>query len=70
MNNILIAKHPKLGAKTLNEEQLRSYIRKIIFETLDEMENEDAFHEIYDIIANCVKFQPHLLYTGFWFYHC
>ena len=49
----MIAKHPKLGAKTINEEQLRSYIRKIIFETLDEMENEDAFHEIYDTIANC-----------------
>ena len=49
----MIAKHPKLGAKTLNEEQLRSYIRKIISETLDEMENEDAIHEIYDTIANC-----------------
>lgn len=49
----MIAKHPKLGAKTINEEQLRSYIRKIIFETMDEMENEDAIHEIYDTIANC-----------------
>lgn len=49
----MYTKQRKLGAKTINEEQLRSYIRKIISETLDEMEGEEASQEIYDTITNC-----------------
>lgn len=57
-------KQKKLGAKTINEEQLRSYIRKIISETLDEMENEDAIHEICDTIANCNQAIEYYYYSN------
>lgn len=51
----MIARHPKLGRKTINEEQLRSYIREAILEAMDEMGEEDVNNRIYSIITDCIQ---------------
>lgn len=51
----MIARHPNLGRKTINEEQLRSYIRKTLMETIDEMNGEDVNDKIYSIVTDCIQ---------------
>lgn len=51
----MIARHPKLGKKTINEEQLRSYIREAILEAMGEMGQGDANDKIQSIIIDCIQ---------------
>lgn len=51
----MIARHPKLGKKTINEEQLRSYIREAILEAMCEIGEEDVNNRIYSIITDCIQ---------------
>lgn len=51
----MIARHPNIGRKTINEEQLRSYIKKTLLETIDEINGEDVNDKIYRIITDCIQ---------------